>query len=115
VAVQGSDWVRGGYYSDSRGTIAGAEGSGGGKIVGVGNGEGDRSFVGRSSSGDIYAGKDGNVYRRTDDGWQMHGEGGWAPVNPGGGDRPTAGTIVVGASGLPGSVRGPRLALHMHA
>jgi len=87
VAVQGNDWVRGGYYSDSRGTIAGAESSRGGAIVGAGNGQGDRAFVGRSGSGDIYAGKDGNVYRKTEDGWQQHGENGWGPVS---GDRPSA-------------------------
>lgn len=86
VAVQGDKWVRGGYYSNSRGTVAGIEGSGGGKLVGAGNGQGDRTFVGRSGNGDIYAGRDGNVYRRTDDGWSKYENGNWNPV---GGDRPT--------------------------
>jgi len=38
------------------------------------------SFIGQSGSGDVYAGKDGNVYRRDESGWQQHGEDGWAPV-----------------------------------
>jgi hypothetical protein len=82
--------VRGGYYSDARGTVAGAETSRGGKVVAAGNGEGDRSFVGRTGSGDIYAGRDGNVYRKNEDGWQKYTDGGWNSV--GGGDRPSAGT-----------------------
>ncbi|HZE97445.1 MAG TPA: hypothetical protein VE981_10500 [Planctomycetota bacterium] len=84
VAIQGNDWVRGGYYSDSRGTIAGASGSGGGKIIGGSNAEGERSFVGKSGSGDIYAGRDGNVYRKNDDGWSKYEDGKWSSV--GGGD-----------------------------
>lgn len=85
VAVQGNNWVRGGYYSNSQGTVAGISGSGGNKVIGVGNGEGDRSFVGRSANGDIYAGRDGNVYRKTEDGWQKHTENGWEGVRPEGG------------------------------
>lgn len=34
---------------------------------------------------DVYAGRDGNVYRNTGDGWQQHGDGGWQPVNSGAG------------------------------
>lgn len=77
VAVQGNEWVRGGYYSNSKGTIAGAEGSQGGKIVGVGNGEGDRGYVARDRNGDLYAGHDGNVYKKSDDGWQKYSDGAW--------------------------------------
>jgi len=86
VAIQGDDWVRGGYYSDSRGTIAGAEGSGGGKILAGSNNEGDRGFVGKSQNGDIYAGKDGNVYRKNEDGWQKYENGSWNGV-----EKPTPG------------------------
>ncbi len=90
VAVQGNDWVKGGYYSNSRGTVAGGSSSEGGKVIGVGNGEGDRGYVGRDKNGDIYAGRDGNVYKKTDGGWQKYGDGGWTPVNPR--DNPSAGT-----------------------
>jgi hypothetical protein len=36
--------------------------------------------VARTESGDIYAGKDGNVYRKEGDSWQKYGEGGWSGV-----------------------------------
>lgn len=36
----------------------------------------------RTSGGDVYAGRDGNVYRHTDSGWSKWDNGGWNPVNP---------------------------------
>jgi hypothetical protein len=44
------------------------ETSGGGQGVSMRSGE-DSAFAYESASGDVYAGKDGNVYQRTDDGW----------------------------------------------
>ena len=55
------------------------EGSEGGRGVVDGRGA-DRSFVAESGSGDLYAGKDGDVYRRTDDGWAKHSDGDWQPI-----------------------------------
>ena len=55
------------------------ETSEGGKGVSQ-RGDDSNSFIGQSGSGDVYAGKDGNVYRRDESGWQQHGEDGWAPV-----------------------------------
>jgi hypothetical protein len=48
--------------------------------------QGDRTTVGRTQGGDIYAGRDGNVYRRNEGGgWeQSNGSGGWNPVEGGG-------------------------------
>ena len=40
--------------------------------------------VARTGSGDVYAGHDGNVYRKQGDSWQKYGDGGWNSV-----DRPT--------------------------
>ncbi len=45
---------------------------------------GDHGSVARVGD-DVYAGRDGNVYRNTGDGWQQHGDGGWQPVNSGAG------------------------------
>jgi hypothetical protein len=61
-------------------SVTKAEGSGGGSAVSVGN-DGSRTTFAQSGSGDLYAGHDGNVYRKTEDGWQQHGEGGWSDVN----------------------------------
>jgi len=75
-------------------SVTKAEGSGGGSAISVGN-DGNRTTIGQSGSGDIYAGHDGNVYRKTEDGWQQHGDGGWTdvdvPERPGDGQRPGAG------------------------
>ena len=40
--------------------------------------------VGKTGSGDVYAGHDGNVYRKQGDSWQQYGDGGWNSA-----DRPT--------------------------
>lgn len=37
-------------------------------------------FVGANESGDIYAGHDGNVYRKQGEGWQKYDSGGWNTV-----------------------------------
>ena len=46
---------------------------------------GERTTVGRTQGGDVYAGRDGNVYRRTEGGgWeQSNGSGGWSSVEGG--------------------------------
>src|SRR5580704_9623290 len=82
VVTQGDKWAQSAHYSDSRGTVAGARGSEGGRVVGA-SGQNGSGFVGQSGSGDIYAGKDGNAYKKTDIGWQQYENGGWKPVeNP---------------------------------
>jgi hypothetical protein len=40
-----------------------------------------RTTVGESGSGDLYAGHDGNVYKKTDAGWQNYHNGGWQQVD----------------------------------
>ena len=62
-------------------TVTKAEGSGGGSAISSSSGLGDRTTIAQSGSGDVYAGHDGNVYRKTDDGWQQHGDGGWSDVD----------------------------------
>jgi hypothetical protein len=83
VVTKGDKWAQGGHYSDSRGTIAGARGSEGGRVVGA-SGKNGSGFVGQSGSGDVYAGKDGNVYKKTDSGWQQYQNGGWNSVDTAG-------------------------------
>jgi hypothetical protein len=53
--------------------------SGAGAVSRVSPG-GERTTIGRTQGGDIYAGRDGNVYRRGDNGgWQQsNGTGGWS-------------------------------------
>jgi hypothetical protein len=80
VVTKGDKWAQTGHYSDSRGTVAGARTSEGGRVV-AGSGQNGSGFAGRSGSGDVYAGKDGNVYKKTDGGWQQYDNGGWNTVD----------------------------------
>jgi hypothetical protein len=50
--------------------------------------DGNSGFVGRHGD-DLYAGRDGNVYRRTDNGWQNFDNGKWNSVDRGDLNRPT--------------------------
>ena len=55
--------------------------SGGGTAVTRnGAGIGNNSGVVRTGNGDMYAGRDGNVYRNTGNGWEQAGNGGWNSV-----------------------------------
>ncbi len=61
-------------------SVTSIEGSGGGQGTSVsGQGPG-RTTVIESGSGDLYAGHDGNVYKKTDDGWQHYDNGNWSPA-----------------------------------
>jgi hypothetical protein len=64
-------------------------GSGGGTAISKRGPQGGGT-VGRTGSGDVYAGRDGNVYRNQGGSWQKHGSGGWSDVQ-----RPagTSGTL----------------------
>jgi hypothetical protein len=66
---RGDDWVKTGHYR-------GQEGGG----MRYRTSDGNSGFVGRNGD-DLYAGKDGNVYRRSDGGWQSWDNGGWNSVN----------------------------------
>lgn len=81
VAVKGDNWVRGGTYSDARGTVGGARTSEGGRVVAGEGNQGQSGFVGQTGSGDVYAGKNGEVYKKTDDGWQHYEDGGWSSAS----------------------------------
>jgi hypothetical protein len=69
------------HYSNANGTVASAQGSQGGKGAASSTAYGN-SYAGKNSSGDMYAGHDGNVYKNTGSGWQKsNGSGGWSDVN----------------------------------
>jgi hypothetical protein len=68
---RGDDWVKSGHYR-------GQEGGG----MRYRTSDGNSGFAGRKGD-DLYAGRDGNVYRRTDNGWQNYNNGSWNNVNRG--------------------------------
>ncbi len=72
---RGNDWVKTGHYQ-------GQEGGG----MRYKSSNGNSGFVGRKGD-DLYAGRDGNVYKRSDSGWQSWDKGsGWENVDR---NRPT--------------------------
>ncbi len=68
------------HYSTAQGTVASAQGSAGGKAVGTSTAYGNAG-VAKTANGDMYAGKDGNVYKNTGSGWQSYNNGSWNSVN----------------------------------
>ncbi len=89
---RGDDWVRTAHASGDQGSIVAGRTSGG-----------RAGFVARDGN-NLYAGRDGNVYRRDSGGWQKYGDGDWSPVDrqPGSGGglegaRERAGSSDAGA------------------
>ncbi len=70
--TNGSNWAVARGYSNNNG----------GGVGGWNTSRGNQGFVGKTANSDLYAGRNGNVYRKTDDGWQKYNDGGWNPVNP---------------------------------
>lgn len=77
AVVRDDEWIRAAHASNWRGTVGGVQTSRGGAAVGVDRNFGPDGFVGRTGGGDVYVGHDGNIYRRTEDGWQKRSDGGW--------------------------------------
>lgn len=78
AVVRDDEWIRAGHRSNARGTVAGVQTSKGGAAVGIDRRFGSDALVGKTSGGDVYVGKDGNIYKRdADDGWQKRENGGW--------------------------------------
>ncbi len=72
VVSNGDDWARFGHRSGPGGKTAGFKTSEGAKGV-VHKGPGGWKYIGKSADGDLYAGRDGRVYRRdTGNQWQAH-------------------------------------------
>jgi hypothetical protein len=69
------------HYTTSQGTVASAQTSSGGKAAAASTPYGNTAAA-KTSSGDMYAGHDGNVYKNTGSGWEKsNGGGSWSSVN----------------------------------
>ena len=69
------------HQTTANGTTGSVQTSAGGKAAGSSTAYGS-SAVAKTSSGDMYASHDGNVYKNTGSGWQQsNGSGGWSSVN----------------------------------
>ncbi len=67
------------HASNAYGSVGTAQTSSGGRAAASSTAYGN-SAVGKTSSGDMYAGHDGNVYKNTGSGWQKYDNGSWNTV-----------------------------------
>jgi len=79
VVSNGNKSVYTQHYSNANGTVASAQGSKGGAAAGASTKYGNTG-VAKTSSGDMYAAHDGNVYKNTGSGWSKYDNGNWNPV-----------------------------------
>ena len=66
--------------SNARGSAGSFSSSTGAKGAGVSGAGGNSAGAVKTAGGDVYAGADGNVYKKTPDGWQKYNNGSWTPV-----------------------------------
>lgn len=85
VVSDGDEWAQGRYRSTDAGTVAGGRTSeGGGFVAGESNITGESRGIGKDQYGDVYVGKDGNVYKKDSggEGWSKYdGSGNWSDVD----------------------------------
>ncbi len=68
------------HYSNANGTVGSIQGSQGGAAVGASTKYGNTAAA-KTSSGNMYATHDGNVYKNTGSGWSSYNNGNWNSVN----------------------------------
>ncbi|MFO7692990.1 MAG: hypothetical protein R6V57_07905 [Vicinamibacterales bacterium] len=86
---RGDQWAQTARVTNNRtgNTTRVTQGSGGGTAVSRNPAGPGGGTVARTGSGDVYAGRDGNVYKKSGDSWQKYdGSGNWSNV-----DRPETG------------------------
>ena len=81
VIQRDDNWVQTERYATEDGFRREAQTSEGGQAMQVGNYD-SRATVGQTSDGELYAGANGNVFRRTEDGqWETRSDGEWSSVD----------------------------------
>ena len=77
--------------SNAQGSAGSFSSSTGAKGAGVSGASGNSAGVVKTSGGDVYAGADGNVYKKTSSGWEKYDNGSWSQVQ-----QPKAGSASQG-------------------
>ena len=80
---RGDDWAQTAHstnYRTGSTTAAGRTSEGGAAVTR--SGAAGNTTVAKSGSGEMYAGHDGNVYKKSGDGYQKYENGGWNTVQP---------------------------------
>lgn len=79
VVSRGDQWVKGGYRTTAKGSAAGFRTSGGSGALNYKTDEHRGGAV--KTKNDTYVGKDGNIYKKTDNGWKKWADGDWTQPN----------------------------------
>ena len=81
VVQRDDNWVQAERYRTEDGFTREVQTSEGGQAVQAGT-NGNRATVGQTAEGELYAGANGNVYRRNEDGeWETRSDGEWTSVD----------------------------------
>jgi hypothetical protein len=84
VVQKGDNWAQAQHVTNSQGTAASFETSKGSAGAGFSGAGGNSGFVAKdANNNNVYAGADGNVYKKSPDGtWSKWDNGNWTPVTP---------------------------------
>jgi len=79
VARHGDDWIKTSHYTDDKGSLRKLDASTGAKAVQFKTDE-QKASIARNKSGDLYVGKDENIYKRTENGWMKRDGQEWQDI-----------------------------------
>jgi hypothetical protein len=80
VVTKGNQWAATQHATTARGSVGTYQNSAGGRAIASTSANG-RAAAGKTANGDMYAGRDGNVYKNTNGSWQKYDNGSWSSVN----------------------------------
>ena len=98
VVSQGNRSAYAQHVSTANGTVGSIQGSKGGAAAGASTKYGNTA-VAKTSSGDMYAAHDGNVYKNTGSGWNKYDNGNWNPVQESSKDAQERAQSAAGSDG----------------
>jgi hypothetical protein len=84
VVTNGDNWAQAQHITNANGTAGSFQTSKGSAGAGVSGKNGNSGFVAKdANNNNVYAGADGNVYKKDSDGnWSKWSDGSWTPVDP---------------------------------
>jgi hypothetical protein len=84
VVTNGDNWAQAQHVTNANGTAGSFQTSKGSEGAGVTGKNGNSGFVAKdANNNNVYAGVDGNVYKKDSNGdWSKYENGGWTPVDP---------------------------------
>jgi hypothetical protein len=84
VVTNGDNWATAQHVTNANGTAGSFQTSKGSEGAGVTGKNGNSAFVAKdANNNNVYAGADGNVYKKDSNGdWSKYENGGWTPVDP---------------------------------